>query len=88
MALSLTPAEKQRRFRDRLKAATQMSPDAVEGALVQEADRCEELSSEQRAALADKLGAIAKRHLWRAHELAELARKVSPPGWRPPGAPK
>ena len=37
--------------------------DVVEGALVQEADRCEELSSEQRAALADKLGAIAKRHL-------------------------
>jgi hypothetical protein len=88
MALSLTPAEKQRRYRDRLKAATQMSPDVVEGALVQEADRCEELSSEQRAALADKLGAIAKRHLWRAHELAELARKVSPPGSRPPGAPK
>ena len=45
-------------------------------------------AKEQRAALADKLGAIAKRHLWRAHELAELARKVSPPGWRPPGAPK
>ena len=61
--MALTPAEKQRRYRDRLNAATQMSPDVVEGALVQEADRCEELSSEQRAALADKLGAIAKRHL-------------------------
>jgi hypothetical protein len=59
----------------------------IEGDLVQEAERCEELSSEQRAALADKLDDLAMRHLWRARELAEIARKVRPPGWNPPGAP-
>ena len=56
--LSLTPAEEAAAYRDRLKAATQMSPDVVEGALVQEADRCEELI--ERAA--GRVGGQARRH--------------------------
>jgi hypothetical protein len=88
MAMALTPAEKQQRYRDRRKVATQMSPDAVEDALVEEAERCAELSSEERAALANKLADIAVRHLRRSQELAELARMVRPPGWNPPGAPQ
>ena len=88
MAVALTPAEKQQRYRDRRKAATQMSPDAVEDALVEEAERYAELSSEERAALANKLADFAMRHLRRSQELAELARMVRPPGWNPPGAPQ
>ena len=51
-------------------------------------ERCErgELSVEDCAAVADKL--TENRHLWRSHELSELARKVRPPGWNPPHAPR
>jgi hypothetical protein len=86
MAMALT--EKQQRYRDRLRAATQTSPDAVEAALLQEAEHCEELSREQRAALADKLADQANHFMWRARKLAELAHKVRPPGWNPPGFPQ
>jgi uncharacterized protein YjiS (DUF1127 family) len=88
MTMALTPAEKQQRYRDRRKAATQMSPDAVEDALVEEAERYAELSSEERAALANKLTDAAMRHQRRATELAEIARKMRPHGWNPPGFPK
>jgi hypothetical protein len=71
-----------------LRAATQTSPDAVEAALLQEAEHCEELSREQRAALADKLADQANHFMWRARKLAELAHKVRPPGWNPPGFPQ
>jgi hypothetical protein len=81
--MALTNAEKQARWRAKRNALEQSHPDVIEGALIQEAERCEELSSEQRAALADKLGDIAMRHFWRARELAEIARKVRPPGWNP-----
>jgi hypothetical protein len=36
------------------------------------------LSAEQRVALANELADLANRHLWRAQELAQLARKVRP----------
>jgi len=58
----------------------------VERALLEEAARCEQLSEEQRVALADQLSDAANQHLWRAHKLAEIARKVRPLGWNPPGA--
>jgi hypothetical protein len=86
--MALTPAQKQRRYREKLKARAETRADMIEAALTQEAERREELSDEERAALADKLSDIARGHLWRAHELAELARKVRPEGWNPPGAPK
>jgi hypothetical protein len=84
---ALTPAKKQAAYRARHKAAEQSRPDAIEAALFERAARCEELSDEQRAALADEIADIAKGHLWRAHELAKLAEKVRPLGWHPPGFP-
>ena len=85
---ALTPAKKQAAYRARHKAAEQSRPDAIEAALFEQAARCEELSDEQRAALADEIADIAKGHLWRAHELAKLAEKVRPLAWHPPGFPR
>jgi hypothetical protein len=79
----LSNAERQARWQAKRKALVQAHPYVAEGALVQDAERCEKLSSEQRAVLADKLGDIAMRHLRRAQELAEMARKVRPPGRNP-----
>jgi hypothetical protein len=81
----LTPAEKQAAYRARLKTAEQSRPDAIEAALLEQAARCGELSGEQRAALADHLGDLAMRYLWRANELSKLAQKVRSPGWNPAG---
>jgi hypothetical protein len=77
-AMALTPAEKQRRYRERQSALRQSSPDEVERALMQDAERCErgELSDAERVVLADRLADLANRHLWRAQELARTARKV------------
>jgi hypothetical protein len=85
--MALSPAEKQRRYRERQSALTQSNPEVVERTLLEEAARCEQLSAEQRVALADKLADLANSHLWRAQKLAELARKVRPPDWIPPGFP-
>jgi hypothetical protein len=59
--MALSPAEKQKRYRDKLKAADQTNPDAIEGALLREVERCErgELSASERIALADKLADLA-----------------------------
>jgi len=84
----LTPAEKQRRYRERQSALTRANPEVLERALLAEAAQCEQLSTEQRVALADKLADAANQHLWQAHKLAELARKVRPSGWNPPEAPR
>jgi hypothetical protein len=74
--MALSPAEKQRRYRVRQSARAQSNPDVAERALLEEAARCEQLSAEQRVALANELADLANRHLWRAQELAQLARKV------------
>jgi hypothetical protein len=86
--MAQTPAEKQRRYRERQSALTQSNPDVIERALLQEAERAErgELSAAECFTLADKLADLANRHLWRSHKLAETARKIRPPGL-PPGAP-
>jgi hypothetical protein len=84
----LSNAERQARWQAKRKALVQAHPDVVEDTLVQEAERCEELSSEERAALANKLADAAMRHQRRATELAEIAQKVRPHGWNPPGFPK
>jgi hypothetical protein len=79
--MALSPAEKQQRYRDRLKAATQTSSEAVESALLAEVERAErgELSEEARIALADKLADLANRYLWHAHKLSKIAMKLRPP---------
>jgi len=86
--MALTPAEKQRRYRERQNAQARANPEVNEQALLEEAAQCEQLSAEQRVALADKLADLANQHLWRAQKLAELSRKVRPPGWNPPEAPR
>jgi hypothetical protein len=85
--MALSPAEKQRSYRERQSALMRSNSDVAESALLEEAARCEQLSAEQRVALADRLADLANRHLWRAQKLAELARKVRPPDWIPPGFP-
>jgi hypothetical protein len=85
--MPLSPAEKQRRYRERQTALALSRPDLIEAALIEEAEHCGQLSSERRAALANELADLANRYLRRAQVLAELARKVRPPGWNPPGAP-
>jgi hypothetical protein len=88
--MALSRAEKQQRYRDKLKAQAQAQaqarPDMIEQALLAEVERAGDLSVEERVALADKLADLAN-HLWRAQKLAEIARKLRPPGWNPPGAP-
>jgi hypothetical protein len=76
--MALTPAEKQKRYRERLKAEDQASPDAIERALLTEVQRCEqgELSDQERIALANKLADLAKDFLWRAHRLSRVAMKL------------
>jgi hypothetical protein len=78
MAMVLTPAEKQQRYRDKLKAQAQTNPEAVEIALMAEVERAErgELSEQERDALADKLADLAMRYLWRAKELSQIAMKL------------
>jgi hypothetical protein len=87
--MALSPAEKQKRYRERQSALAHSRPDVIEHALLRDIERaeCGELSIEERVALADKLADAAKRNLWRAQELAEIARKVRPPGLNPPGWP-
>jgi hypothetical protein len=76
--MALTPAEKQQRYRDKLKVRSQASPEVVEAALLAEVERAKRggLSSEELGALADKLMEIANGHLWRAHALSKMAEKL------------
>src|SRR5262245_55750293 len=74
--MALTPAEKQRRYRERQSALAHANPEVIERALLEEAAHCEQLSEEQRVALADQLSDAANQHLWRAHKPAEIARNV------------
>ena len=76
--MALTPAEKQRRYRERLKAADQTNPDAIERELLQEVARCErgEMSDQERIALPEKLADLAMDLLWRSHMLSRMATKL------------
>jgi hypothetical protein len=80
--MALTPAAKQRRYRERQSALAGSRPDLIEHALLQDATRAErgELSIEECVACADRLADLANRYLWRAKALAEMARKLRPPG--------
>jgi hypothetical protein len=72
------PAQKQQRYRDRLKERAPGGPEAVEAALVAEVERAkrDELSEQERVALADKLSDLAMRYLWHAKELAQMSDKL------------
>jgi hypothetical protein len=58
--MALSPAEKQRRYRERQSASMRDNPDVAERALLEEAARCEQLSAEQRVALADRLADLGE----------------------------
>ncbi len=77
--MALSPAEKQKRYRERQKAAEEMSPDAIERELMAEAERAGEMSDEERNALADQLADLAMSTLHRAQRLAAMARKLRSP---------
>jgi len=76
--MALSPAQKQKRYRDRLKAADQTNTDAIERALLLEVERCAcgELSDQERIALADKLADLAMDLFWRSRRLSQTAFKV------------
>jgi hypothetical protein len=82
--MALTPADKQARYRDRLKEKAQTNLETVEAALVEEAARCATLSSEDRAALADKLADLAMRYQWRAQKHATRLEPCGLPPVTPP----
>jgi hypothetical protein len=73
---ALSNAERQRRWRERRNALARGHPDITERALLQQAERCERFSDQERAALADKLADAANRHLWCVHELSRVPMKV------------
>ena len=74
--MALTPAEKQKRYREKRKAADQTNPDAIERALLQETTRCDrgEMSDQERIALADKLADLAMDFQRRAIRLSKIAQ--------------
>ena len=74
--MALTPAQKQRRYRERLKAADQTNPDAIERELLLEVERCDQMSDGERIALAEKLADLARDLLWRSHRLSKMAHKL------------
>jgi hypothetical protein len=76
--MALTPAEKQKRYREKLKAADQTSSDAIERALLLELERCDQMSDQERMALADKLADLAMDLLHRATRLSKMAQKLRP----------
>lgn len=74
--MALSNAEKQARWRVKRNALAAGHPDVTENALLQEAERCGELSAEARTALADKLADAAMTHLRRAQALGKVAQRV------------
>jgi hypothetical protein len=76
--MGLTNAEKQKRWRARRDSLVRSHPEVLEGALLREVERAKrgEMSDGERVALADRLADVAMRHLWRAHALNEIAKKV------------
>ena len=76
--MALTPAQKQKRYREKRKTADQTNPDAIERELLQEIARCDrgEMPNQERIALADKLADLAMDFLWRSHRLSKMAHKL------------
>ena len=70
----------QARWRERRDALARANPEAVEGALLEEAQRCERLSDQEQEALADRLQDAAMQHFHSMHKLNEMAKKVRPGG--------
>ena len=76
--MALTPAEKQKRYRERHKVLAQTDPRAIERALLQDVERCErgEMSDQERIALAERLADMAMDLFWRSRRLSQTAFKV------------
>ena len=69
-------AEACARWRAKRDAPVRTNAEAIERMLLQEVGRCEQLSDQERVALADRLADVAMHHQWRATEFARAARKV------------
>jgi len=76
--MAVTPAQKQKRYREKRKAADQTNPDAIECELLQEVAQCDrgEMSDQERIALADKLADLAMDFQRRAIRLSRMATKL------------
>jgi hypothetical protein len=74
--MALSNAEKQARWRARRNALARSHPDVVERDLLAVAERCGQLSEEERHRLADRLADAARVWLRRSRALAALARRV------------
>jgi hypothetical protein len=83
--MALTPAQKQKRYREKRKAMDQMNPDAIERELLHEVERCDrgEMSDQERFALAHKLADLAMNFFWRSKKLADIAGRVRTGSDRP-----
>jgi len=64
----------QARWRARRDALARANPEVAERALLEEVERCERMSDQERIALADRLADAALGHLRRAQALAGVAR--------------
>jgi len=69
-------AERQKRWRERRNALARGHPDVIEDALLRAAEHYEQLSADERVALADKLHDAAMRHFYVMHKLNKLSLKV------------
>src|SRR5262249_61234861 len=65
-AMGLSGAQRQARWRARRDALVRANPEALERSLVEDAERCERMSDQERTVLADQLTDIALRQLLRA----------------------
>jgi len=66
----------QARWRAKRDALARTNAEAIERALLQEAERCERLSEQERVALADALADAAMGHLRCSQELARVAQRL------------
>jgi hypothetical protein len=76
--MALTPAEKQRRYRERQSAMAQANSDALEQKLMLEAERADrgELSDQERWDLADRMTDFAMELQHRATRISQRAFRV------------
>ena len=74
--MALSNAQRQARWRERRDALARSHPDVVERDLLAVAERCGQLSMEERRQLAGRLADAARAWLRRSQALAALARRV------------
>jgi len=74
--MTLSNAARQARWRDKRKAADRTNVDAIERALLLELERCDQMSDQERTALADRLADLAMDFQRRAIRISKRAHKL------------